>query len=53
MTDGDNVMLDGGQLQETARRTADALPLVTNGRPFTKNLDVYKVGSKVRGLPRT
>ncbi|MBD8043878.1 MmcQ/YjbR family DNA-binding protein [Arthrobacter sp. Sa2BUA2] len=39
--------LDGEQLQRTARRTADSLPLVSNGRPFTKALDVYKVGSKV------
>lgn len=39
--------LDGEQLQRTARRAADSLPLVSNGRPFTKALDVYKVGSKV------
>lgn len=39
--------LSGEQLQQVARSTAIALPAVTNGRPFTKNLDVYKVVDKV------
>ncbi|MET8991770.1 MmcQ/YjbR family DNA-binding protein [Nonomuraea wenchangensis] len=37
----------GDRLQETARRTALALPGVSNGRPFTPQLDVYKVAGKV------
>ncbi|MEU6409201.1 MmcQ/YjbR family DNA-binding protein [Microbispora sp. NPDC046933] len=37
----------GDRLQETARRTALALPGVSNGRPFTSQLDVYKVAGKV------
>ena len=39
--------LSGEQLQQTARNTADSLPEVSHGRPFTKNLDVYKVVDKV------
>ena len=39
--------LTGEQLQKIARATADFLPGVSNGRPFTKNLDVYKVVNKV------
>lgn len=39
--------LSGEQLQQIARRTADALPGVSNGRPFTETLDVYKVADKV------
>lgn len=38
--------LTGEQLQRIARTTADLLPGVSNGRPFTKNLDVYKVVNK-------
>ena len=41
------MMLNGEQVQDIARRTADALPLVSNGRPFTEALDVYKVSGKV------
>ncbi|MCX2730624.1 MmcQ/YjbR family DNA-binding protein [Saccharopolyspora sp. NFXS83] len=37
----------GEQLQDTARETARALPGVTHGRPFTEQLDVYKVAGKV------
>jgi predicted DNA-binding protein (MmcQ/YjbR family) len=37
----------GEKLQDTARETALALPGVTRGRPFTENLDVYKVAGKV------
>ena len=39
--------LTGEQLQKIARATADFLPGVSNVRPFTKNLDVYKVVNKV------
>lgn len=39
--------MDGEQLQQIARRTAESLPMVSNGRPFTEALDVYKVASKV------
>ena len=39
--------LSGEQLQQVARSTANTLPAVTNGRPFTENLDVYKVVDKV------
>lgn len=39
--------LSGEQLQQIARRTADSLPGVSNGRPFTEALDVYKVADKV------
>ena len=39
--------LDGERLQEITRRTAESLPLVSNGRPFTEALDVYKVSGKV------
>lgn len=39
--------LSGEQVQETARGTADSLPGVSNGRPFTEMLDVYKVVDKV------
>ena len=39
--------LTGEQLQKIARTTANLLPGVSNGRPFTKNLDVYKVVNKV------
>lgn len=39
--------LSGEQAQQTARETADSLAGVTSGRPFTKDLDVYKVAGKV------
>lgn len=39
--------LSGEKLQQIARSTACSLPGVSNGRPFTKNLDVYKVVDKV------
>ncbi|OUD04143.1 MmcQ/YjbR family DNA-binding protein [Streptomyces swartbergensis] len=39
--------LSGEQLQDTARDTALALPGVSHGRPFTEQLDVYKVAGKV------
>ncbi len=37
----------GEKLQDTARETALALPGVGHGRPFTEQLDVYKVAGKV------
>ena len=37
----------GAKLQDTARETALALPGVGHGRPFTEQLDVYKVAGKV------
>jgi predicted DNA-binding protein (MmcQ/YjbR family) len=37
----------GDRLQDTARRAALALPGVSHGRPFTPELDVYKVVGKV------
>lgn len=37
----------GDRLQDTARRAALALPGVSHGRPFTPDLDVYKVVGKV------
>ena len=37
----------GKQLQQAARRVAGSLPGVSNGRPFTETLDVYKVADKV------
>ncbi|HLS15277.1 MAG TPA: MmcQ/YjbR family DNA-binding protein [Beutenbergiaceae bacterium] len=39
--------LSGGDLQRIARERAAALPKVSHGRPFTPNLDVYKVVDKV------
>ncbi|OBJ83300.1 MmcQ/YjbR family DNA-binding protein [Mycobacterium sp. 1245852.3] len=39
--------LNGEKLHETARSTALALPGVSHGRPFTEQLDVYKVAGKV------
>lgn len=39
--------LSGEQLQQIARSTANSLPGVSNGRPFTETLDVYKVADKV------
>ncbi|MBO4253057.1 MmcQ/YjbR family DNA-binding protein [Streptomyces griseorubiginosus] len=39
--------LSGEQLQDTARGTALALPGTGHGRPFTEQLDVYKVAGKV------
>jgi predicted DNA-binding protein (MmcQ/YjbR family) len=39
--------VSGEQLQDTARETARALPGVSHGRPFTEQLDVYKVADKV------
>lgn len=39
--------VSGEQLQDTARETARALPGVGHGRPFTEQLDVYKVADKV------
>jgi predicted DNA-binding protein (MmcQ/YjbR family) len=38
---------NGTNLQNTARHTALALPAVSHGRPFTDQLDVYKVAGKV------
>jgi predicted DNA-binding protein (MmcQ/YjbR family) len=37
----------GDRLQDTARKAALALPDVSHGRPFTPDLDVYKVADKV------
>ncbi|GAA2597109.1 MULTISPECIES: MmcQ/YjbR family DNA-binding protein [Streptomyces] len=37
----------GDRLQDTARRTALALPDVSHGYPFTPGLDVYKVAGRV------
>jgi len=37
----------GDRLQDTARKAAFALPDVSHGRPFTPDLDVYKVAGKV------
>ncbi|WP_147916066.1 MmcQ/YjbR family DNA-binding protein [Ruania zhangjianzhongii] len=37
----------GEHVQQIARRTAGSLPGVSNGRPFTESLDVYKVADKV------
>jgi predicted DNA-binding protein (MmcQ/YjbR family) len=37
----------GDRLQDTARQAALALPGVSHGRPFTPELDVYKVAGKV------
>ncbi|MDT0267303.1 MmcQ/YjbR family DNA-binding protein [Streptomyces sp. DSM 44915] len=37
----------GDRLQDTARRSALALPDVSHGRPFTPRLDVYKVAGRV------
>ncbi|MGC9441497.1 MmcQ/YjbR family DNA-binding protein [Streptomyces sp. WG5] len=37
----------GDRLQDTARKTALALPDVSHSRPFTPQLDVYKVAGKV------
>lgn len=37
----------GKQLQDTARETARTLPGVSHGRPFTEQLDVYKVAGRV------
>lgn len=39
--------LSARRLQRTARDTARGLDNVTNGRPFTEHLDVFKVGAKV------
>ena len=39
--------LSGEQVQQTARDTVGPLPGVTSGRPFTKDLEVYKVAGKV------
>ncbi|MCO1580960.1 MmcQ/YjbR family DNA-binding protein [Crossiella sp. SN42] len=39
--------VSGEQLQDTARETAGGLPGVGHGRPFTEQLDVYKVAGKV------
>lgn len=39
--------LSGEQLQQQARDTAVSLEYVTNGRPFTAHLDVWKVHDKV------
>jgi predicted DNA-binding protein (MmcQ/YjbR family) len=39
--------LSGERLQQTARDTAAALEDVSNGRPFTPHLDVWKVRDKV------
>lgn len=37
----------GDRLQDTARKAALALPDVRHSRPFTPQLDVYKVAGKV------
>ncbi|MBT2532559.1 MmcQ/YjbR family DNA-binding protein [Arthrobacter sp. ISL-48] len=39
--------LSGDMLQQTARDAAAALGEVSNGRPFTPHLDVWKVRDKV------
>lgn len=39
--------ISGKRLQDVARGTARKLPGVSNGRPFTAKLDVYKVAGKV------
>ncbi|WP_454810529.1 MmcQ/YjbR family DNA-binding protein [Paenarthrobacter nitroguajacolicus] len=39
--------LSGDTLQQTARDAAAALGEVSNGRPFTPHLDVWKVRDKV------
>ncbi|MBT2565192.1 MmcQ/YjbR family DNA-binding protein [Arthrobacter sp. ISL-85] len=39
--------LSGDQLQQIARNTAAALEGVSNGRPFTPHLDVWKIRNKV------
>jgi hypothetical protein len=39
--------ISGEKLQDRARDTALALPGVSHGRPFTEQLDVYKVAGKV------
>lgn len=39
--------LSGSQLQQVARESAEALADVSNGRPFTAHLDVWKVADKV------
>lgn len=39
--------LSGEHLQQAARSIADSLPGVSNGRPFTETLGVYKVIDKV------
>ncbi len=39
--------LSGAELQQVARDTAQGLDDVSNGRPFTPHLDVWKVGDKV------
>lgn len=39
--------MNGKQLQQAARRTAEALPGTGSGRPFTPKLDVYKAAGKV------
>lgn len=41
------MILSGDRLQQTARDTAAALGDVSNGRPFTPHLDVWKVRDKV------
>lgn len=39
--------LSGARLQQVARDAAEGLDDVSNGRPFTPHLDVWKVGDKV------
>ncbi|GAB3975418.1 hypothetical protein GCM10029978_059500 [Actinoallomurus acanthiterrae] len=39
--------ISGEKLQDRARDTALALPGVSHGRPFTEQLEVYKVAGKV------
>ncbi|MGW2594196.1 MmcQ/YjbR family DNA-binding protein [Streptomyces sp. NPDC001515] len=41
------VSADGDRLQDTAHEAALALPDVSRSRPFTPQLDVYKVAGKV------
>lgn len=39
--------ITGKRLQDVARSTANELPGVSNGHPFSEKLDVYKVAGKV------
>jgi predicted DNA-binding protein (MmcQ/YjbR family) len=41
------VRLSGEQIQDIARRVAEHLPHVTQGRPFTPHLQVWKASGKV------
>ncbi|MDI9948063.1 MULTISPECIES: MmcQ/YjbR family DNA-binding protein [Rhodococcus] len=39
--------VSGHRVEQAARRTAEDLPGVSHGYPFTEGLDVYKVAGKV------